>query len=331
MRRRLGRTKAQSVSTLSTGEFDGDGKADLLFDRSFSAPSQPDDIYIALSRKGAGGRFELLHPTTPWAHKILVGDVDGDGRDDLLVGSNRTVALSDGAGGFIAPSAPPPSHTCHGQPTAADLNGNSLMDLLCVINDGESFTLSNKMAPRMKADPYRWITADISGDGIAELVYIIHLNPGYEVHTIFPATGTRTTYTLYPSSVIPGLDDPDTARFLAIDVGGGPEGAPDGKADLVLVSLRGTTLSVYTLLSNGDGTFRATMDLPWRDTLGNLAGYGSVDLQNWAPADLDGDGRTDLVHTYFLGTGIRVELSGREATALGSRAAAIISSQGTHH
>jgi hypothetical protein len=95
-------------------------------------------------------------------------------------------------------------------------------------------------------------------------------------------------------------------RWLAIDVGS-PSGAPDGKADLVYVDKVAGTIGAYTLLSNGDGTWRPRYDTPWRDSMGAVVAYGPEDQHHWAPADINGDGRTDLAHTFFLEPGVRIE------------------------
>jgi hypothetical protein len=146
----------------------------------------------------------------------------------------------------------------------------------------------------------------VNGDGVSEFLYVHHRNPGYEVYTVFPGANTRVSDMILPTSSMPGLDNPDVARWLAVDVGS-PSGAPDGKADLVYVDKAGGTLSVYTLLSNGDGTWQPRYDTPWRDTTGTVVEYGAEDVHRWVPADLNGDGRLDLIHTYFLNPGVRVE------------------------
>ena len=88
---------------------------------------------------------------------------------------------------------------------------------------------------------------------------------------------------------------------------GSSTGAPDGKADLVLVDSEGGTLRVYTFLSNGDGTFTTRVDKPWKDPNGNIVPYGAIDLQNWRAAAIDADGLGDLIHPISIGSGVRVE------------------------
>lgn len=77
------------------GDFDGDGRADLLWDHRTAAGENA--LYVSYGR--ADGRFEtrpgrFLHPRGgDWTRAALfVGDVDGDGRDDVVW--DRTGALN---------------------------------------------------------------------------------------------------------------------------------------------------------------------------------------------------------------------------------------------
>ena len=96
---------------------------------------------------------------------------------------------------------------------------------------------------------------------------------------------------------------------MLMDVGGGLNGALDGKADLVYVDhdinpdyKLGMTLGMYTVISKGDGTWTPThteiFDLTY-----------SVEFppyyvaRHWLPMDVNGDGRDDLVHIYYNGGG----------------------------
>jgi hypothetical protein len=96
---------ANESARLFAGDFDGDGRKDVLLDREFNSGG-PDEIYVGLSLKGAlGGRFLLVNPATPWARRIAVADVNGDGKDDLILRDTLTAAFANGTGWF----EPPPS------------------------------------------------------------------------------------------------------------------------------------------------------------------------------------------------------------------------------
>jgi hypothetical protein len=152
------------------------------------------------------------------------------------------------------------------------------------------------------------MAADVTGDGRQDLVYVHFRNPGYEVYTLAaqPAGGfKRSSVTVTPGAELPGLTNPNTGSWMLLDVGGGPGGAPDGRADLVLVDRDNTTLRIYTLLSTAAG-WTAKVDQAWRVD-GKPAPYDDPDVRGWRPANLNHDGRTDLVHVVALAVGVRVE------------------------
>ena len=100
-------------------------------------------------------------------------------------------------------------------------------------------------------------------------------------------------------------EDPNLDRLLVGDAKSSPTGS-DCYVH-VYVDKVGGTLGVYTLLSKGDRKWQARFDTPWRDPTGIPVAYGTEDLHHWVPADINGDGRLDLIHLYFLGPGVRVE------------------------
>lgn len=110
-----GASNAASVAALAAGDFDGDGRADL------SVLSFQDSRALLLFYRGRGAlEFEVPRPTdiSPSAGRWLTpGDVDGDGRADLVVSSRDLIApgvfgsvsvwRSAGDGTFVAGAAFP--------------------------------------------------------------------------------------------------------------------------------------------------------------------------------------------------------------------------------
>ncbi len=85
------------------GDFDGDGKDDLLVYGTANA-SASTEVQVFLSSKAGPGNFTAVAPQTfnvPFPYyppQIAVLDVDGDGKLDLLIGN--TVAYGNGDGTF---------------------------------------------------------------------------------------------------------------------------------------------------------------------------------------------------------------------------------------
>jgi RHS repeat-associated protein len=104
----LGISWSSNTYTVVVGDFNGDGKADI-----FLQSDSPGDSYLLLT--DANGRITAISQTVSaqamgedWsanAHHLVVGDFNGDGRDDLLLqpvlsGGTAAVVLADEAGQF---------------------------------------------------------------------------------------------------------------------------------------------------------------------------------------------------------------------------------------
>jgi len=98
----------ESPQTLAAGDFNGDGKTDLVF------PSAADTVSLFL---GQGTGLPVRVPVAVQSPRAIgVGDFNHDGKLDLVVSRTPvfnqtflTILLGNGAGGFGAPSPPPKS------------------------------------------------------------------------------------------------------------------------------------------------------------------------------------------------------------------------------
>jgi immune inhibitor A len=124
-----------SASLFFLEDADGDGQADLVYAEPNPSRSSLADWYVALS-DGAS----LSQPPALWAASfgkfsqgtLLVGDISGDGRADLVWGmSNSSVAISTGS----------------------------------------AFIKSNSWKDRSGYSKLHFLLGDVNGDGLADLVY----------------------------------------------------------------------------------------------------------------------------------------------------------------
>ena len=234
-------------------------------------------------------------------------DVDGDGRDDLVhvwhsgAGIRVHTLFSNGDGRWSAAAHDPwPGFGAYDLELfrPADVNGDGRMDLVHVWHSGAGIRVHTLMSngngtwAASAYDPWpgfgaydtgSWRPMDVDGDGAHDLVHVWHEGTGLRVHTLL----SRRDGTWTPGGNDPwaGFGATDVNGFLPADLNG------DGLADLAHVWWNGTGVRVHGLVSNGDGTFFATAHDPW-------PGFGATDVGTWRPMDTDGDGATDLVHTW---------------------------------
>jgi hypothetical protein len=151
-----------------------------------------------------------------------------------------------------------------------------------------------------------WKALDVDGDGRADLVHAQCYQPFiaplciYQLDT-FLSRGDGTFARRPRASVAWGVGTPNTPSWRPMDVNG------DGRTDLVAMWFLESTSSfpptggvyVQTLLSNGDGTWaQQPVRGPFAPPLSpfdTFPGLQLQDTQSWRAADVDGDGRADLV------------------------------------
>jgi hypothetical protein len=272
----------EPVENVVRGDFNRDGLPDL-------AVSMPSGVKL-LANRTVAGRAPAFGPVPAapqdflvlarGAFEVAAGDMNGDGRDDLIVvaaeAQELTVLLAtdDGFGYEGEPLRTPIA----GRPiglAVADFDGDGLLDAAVSRNvTGAISVLRNtgggKLAPMVDvpvgAAPNYLRTADFDGDGLGDLVVSNGLSDSITV-LIGGKAGTFRAYDV-PAG-------PRPTALLTRDLN------RDGFADILVASLLGADFHV--LLGDGKGGFPSVLRFPGT----YLA--SSADL-----ADMDGDHLPEL-------------------------------------
>jgi hypothetical protein len=245
-----------------------------------------------------------------------IGDLNGDGRPDLVLGNAYSHVISIfqnlSTNGLLTTSSfatridLPPIGGTSDNPyglVAADVNGDGKLDLVVCdrggnriliyrnYSSGGTLTTNSFAAPlafAVGADPRYVRVVDLDGDGRPDLVCGC---TGANVVSILQNIGAPGSLTTASFATHVDLPAGAGARDMAVgDLDG------DGRPDLAVVNADGPSVSIYRNLMTGPGTigtgsFTTQVQLP--------APAGPLTI---ASGDLDGDGKPDLVIGCWGGT-----------------------------
>jgi Bacterial Ig-like domain (group 3)/FG-GAP-like repeat/FlgD Ig-like domain len=236
-----------------------------------------------------GVRLDLLAPQSP--ARVVAGDLNGDGRVDLVVTGyyGRTVSVYLGIpNGLFAPRADYPTPAQPSGVGITDVNGDGRPDLVVECDSDTIAVLLGNGAGGFGA-PRDFPTApsanclaigDLNGDGWPDLVLGLYTYPGQISVMLNDGAGGFGAH--YELSVGPG----DLARGVALgDVNG------DGNLD-VLASTNLASSNIVLMLGDGAGGFGSPSQVQAED-------FGA----GVALSDLDDDGRLDFACAQSNGAG----------------------------
>lgn len=184
------------IANLVTGDFNGDGKPDVLVTTSGALVSGPNSVYL-FANNGDGTLAPPVAIDAPanTPAGLAAGDLNGDGKLDFVIttASNASastagallVYLNKGSGSFAAPVSFSPGYN-PGPVAIGDLNGDSKLDIVVASTDqnytagtlsvylgkgdGTFATPQTLQAPNVAAGNSLSI-ADMDGDGHADVIW----------------------------------------------------------------------------------------------------------------------------------------------------------------
>ena len=286
----------QVPSSVVVGDFNGDGKLDIVTGNQFSST-----ISVLLGKGDGTFQPAASYATGASPNTVFTGDFNGDGKLDILTvngDSTVSVLLGNGDGTFKPPVSTPFVSNSAGLLTVGDFNGDGKLDLVMpvavpqvgdcaftvMLGNGDG-TFAPAITPSAGPTPIPAVlrAGDINRDGKLDLVAVVGTNVA-----VFLGNGNGSFQQVVNSGA--GM----TGSSLAVaDFNG------DGKPDIVVGGTSAAGIAV--LLGNGDGTFGASV------VVSALSSSGAV-----FAGDINGDGKQDIL---FVGlSGVDVLLGNGDGT-----------------
>ncbi|PYM15025.1 MAG: hypothetical protein DMD81_16220, partial [Candidatus Rokuibacteriota bacterium] len=317
------------------GDFNGDGVMDFAVP-VVGADQARGGVSIMLGKtpgtfraprvyQPLGGDFRSFGP--PTRADYAFGDFTSNGKQDLavLAGTGRPPqALLDifpgnGDGSFgdsLVATVFPACNTGAGALRSVDLAQNGTLDLVFLGlasggqdhlfvasgNGNGTFTLFSSV-PLTNIRAQNMVVADFNGDGFPD-VAVSEFNacpPRRTIEVFLQGAGGTKTFTSKSILSVAG-DCPPNAT-----TGSGLVAADfdhDGKVDLIASTVTNGVYNALFFKGNGDGTFQDP-------TVIGTGTFGRDGINDYAAADLDGDGNLDLVG---VGNGVLVQLGNGDGT-----------------
>ena len=317
----LGNGDGTFAETFSVGGFvafsvvvadvNGDGKLDLVtanpcITSTNGCPSGAVGVLLG-NGDGTFQNATIYSSGGVYAHSVVVVDVNGDGKADVVLGntftpngpgSNAAVLFGNGDGTFQSPVSYESGPGNAPSVVPGDVNGDGIIDLLVVADavdsndDGAVNVLlgigGGKFASAATYVPAglgsnALVVADLNGDGNPDLVYGNRLFSDACCYSGVGVSLGNADGTFPPGVGYSSLGyNPDYTAVEVADVNG------DGKPDILVADQcfsQGCYASaIAVLLGNGDGTFKPAVAYRTR-----------IMPPSFAVADINGDGKPDVV------------------------------------
>ncbi|ODS22611.1 hypothetical protein AB835_13215 [Candidatus Endobugula sertula] len=311
------------------GDVNADGKADVVW--TYRDNNQLGRVVFLANAAGTGFEQQPTQLETGYfagvvddeSQQYLLGDINGDGKSDLIWIARhidtvvRTIYLANEQGtGFVSQGYeldvnPRYNEFLQGKYRLADVNGDNLQDLVWVYHHNNRIGINTylthyngnqvylgKVSELIDADlspdfyqHQEFDVGDVNGDGKSDVVWTFrYQNTFYRMLYLANAAGSGFTKISLGSDAVSNTGTNYNTRLG--DING------DGKADLVWTYNNGNQLTRTVYLASRLGTsFDKKSSLTDTSLLLNNHSFQRSRL-----ADINGDGRQDLIYSYVDNT-----------------------------
>ena len=264
------------ASVLMSGDFNGDGKLDIVAGLPALVPNQPSETFLLFGNGDGTFQPAILSPSLKNFAAQSVADFNNDGKLDLL--SSGQVALGNGDGTFtLLPKLPTAVIA------VADLNDDGIVDLLTNSPAGVMLGKGDgTFGPLIKL-PITGLVADMNGDSRPDIVFVwkgvgVLLNATPRDFSIRSAPGSPTSRTV------------SAGQSPIFNVVVAPSGPFSGTVDLNCVITPPVTPAPTCLLSSSSVQISTGAPQSVTVTVGTTAAVsaGSVSPATFPPMPLVG-------------------------------------------
>jgi hypothetical protein len=294
--------------TIAVGDLNGDGELDIVTANATLGTTNPNGLSVLL--QSGNGKFlpAVNYSTGEAVNSVTVGDVNGDGRADLIVADSGGVSIllqnSASPGTFTVASTVSVSGGASSG-VVSDINGDGVPDLVAANGANVLVCLGNVGAPGNFLAPVSYsagqqpiyvAVADLNGDGKPDIVVADQGLPTTTtgVHVLLMNPSSPGTF----EAPVEYANGSGSTQLAIADMDG--DGTPD------IAASASPNVSVLFGSIASPGSFPTINNYP--ANIGQTA-FGQVPPQVlWvAIGDMNGDGKPDLIFADDTGVSIRFQ------------------------